>query len=413
LIDIPNSVITIGEEAFVLCTNLTSIIIPNSVIAIERNTFNNCTKLTSVSIGNSVITIGYSAFVVCTNLISVSIGNSVTTIGEYAFYGCSSLASIIIPNSVTTIDTAAFAHCNSLLSVIIPNSVTKIEEAAFLGCSSLLSIDVDSNNIRYSSNDGILYNKLQDTLIQCPGGKKIVIVPESVKVIGFGAFAHCSKLTSVNIPNSVTTIGEAAFLGCSSLTSINIPDSVITIGDAAFHNCRDLTSISIGSSVSKIGNWAFEGCRSLDTIISKALYPPSIEQYTFYTVPKDAIVYIPCGSLWDYQVSWGFTNYIEDCDSVVNIKETVQNTGFKVYPNPAKNQLQITIEGEYHSPIQYSIYSVVGQVVMQAPLSPPEGGKLLPSFGGAGGGLIIDVSHLSAGMYFLKVDGKVVKFIKE
>jgi len=57
----------------------------------------------------------------------------------------------------------------------------------------------------------------------------------------------------------------------------------------------------------------------------------------------------------------------------------------------------------------------VGRVVMQgtAPLSPPEGGKQLPSFGGAGGGLIIDVSALASGMYFLKIDNKVIKFVKE
>jgi len=31
----------------------------------------------------------------------------------------------------------------------------------------------------------------------------------------------------------------------------------------------------------------------------------------------------------------------------------------------------------------------------------------------AGGEAIIDVSHLSAGMYFLKIDGKVGRFVKE
>ena len=101
-------------------------------------------------------------------------------------------------------------------------------------------------------------------------------------------------------------------------------------------------------------------------------------------------------------------------DSTVNnITKTVQGAGFKVYPNPTTNQLKIT-NYELRENTEYQIYSVVGQVVMEgkAPLSPPEGGKL-PSFGGAGGGLIIDVSHLASGMYFLKVDGKVVRFGKE
>jgi len=92
----------------------------------------------------------------------------------------------------------------------------------------------------------------------------------------------------------------------------------------------------------------------------------------------------------------------------------ITNYELRVYPNPTRGQLHIT---RGHAPLwedaDVTIYSVVGQVVMQAPLNPPEGGKLFPSFGGAGGGLIIDVSHLAKGMYFLRIDGKVVKFVKE
>ena len=47
---------------------------------------------------------------------------------------------------------------------------------------------------------------------------------------------------------------------------------------------------------------------------------------------------------------------------------------------------------------------------IKAPLNPPEGGKL-PSFGGVGGG-VIDVSHLPAGVYYLKIKEKAVKFVK-
>jgi len=58
------------------------------------------------------------------------------------------------------------------------------------------------------------------------------------------------------------------------------------------------------------------------------------------------------------------------------------------------------------------IYNVVGQKLLSAPFNSPKGGKL-PSFGGAGGGLTIDVSHLAKGMYFLKIGNQVVRFVKE
>ena len=84
--------------------------------------------------------------------------------------------------------------------------------------------------------------------------------------IGYGAFRHCSSLTSVTIPNSVTTIGERAFLGCSSLTSVTIGDSVTTIGRCAFEGCSSLTSVTIPDSVMAIGDGAFCGCYSLTSV---------------------------------------------------------------------------------------------------------------------------------------------------
>ena len=177
---IPNSVTTIGEDAFSYCNSLTSINIPNSVTTIGDGAFSNCNSLTSINIPNSVTTIGESAFWGCYSLTSINIPNNVTTIGNRAFGACFSLTSINIPNSVTTIGGGAFSNCNSLTSINIPNNVT---------------------------------------------------------TIGEGAFWQCFSLTSINIPNGVTTIGEKAFWECTSLTSINIPNSVTTIGNSAFSNC--------------------------------------------------------------------------------------------------------------------------------------------------------------------------------
>ena len=77
----------------------------------------------------------------------------------------------------------------------ITYSVTSIGRLAFYNCSGLTSINVASGNTHYSSIDGVLYNYVQDTLMQCP----------------------CAK-TSITIPNSVTSIGNSAFSDCSGLT---------------------------------------------------------------------------------------------------------------------------------------------------------------------------------------------------
>ena len=186
----------------------TNYTIPNSVTTIGNQAFSGCNSLTSINISNSVTTIGWAAFSDCDSLTSINIPNSVTTIGNGAFRDCKSLTSINIPNSVTTIGKDVFWGCKSLTSINIPNSVTTIGKAAFCRCESLNSINI----------------------------------PNSVTTIGSLAFACCLSLTSINVPNSVTTIENRAFTSCESLTSINIPNSVTTIEDGAFQGCENIPS---------------------------------------------------------------------------------------------------------------------------------------------------------------------------
>ena len=242
---IPNSVTSIGADAFHGCYSLTSVVIPNSVTSLGESAFQGCSSLTSIEIPNSVTSIGADAFHGCYSLTSIEIPNSVTSIGRRAFSGCSSLTSVVIPNSATSLGESAFQGCDSLTSVVIGDSVTSIGERAFYNCSSLTSITVDENNVQYKDIDGNLYSKNGETLIQYAIGKtaKSFTIPNSVTSIGKYAFYLCSSLTSIVIPDSVTSIGERAFYNCSSLTSITIPDSVISIGKSAFYDCSSLTSV--------------------------------------------------------------------------------------------------------------------------------------------------------------------------
>ena len=182
--------------------------------------------------------------------------------------------------SVTSIGEGAFLSCSGLTLVTIPNSVTSISNGAFIECSGLISINVASGNTHYSSIDGVLYNYVQDTLIQCPCAKTSVTIPNSVTSIGESAFEYCSRLTSVTIPNSVTSIGGFAFDGCSGLTSVSIPNSVTFIGSNAFWGCSGLTSVTIGNSVTSIEYMAFYGCSGL-TSVTIPNSVTSIENYAF------------------------------------------------------------------------------------------------------------------------------------
>ena len=271
------NVTAINSLTFLGCSNLTSITIPSSITDIYGGAFAGCSGLTSINVasGNTHYS---SADGVLYNIsqdtliaypgakTSLNILSSTTTISYGAVAGCNNLTSITIPNNITSILSEAFADCSNLTSITIPSSITYIGNAAFAGCSGLTSINVASGNTHYSSIDGLLYNYTRDTLLQCPGAKTSVTIPNGVTTIAAFAFAGCSSLTSVTIPNGVTSIGESAFAGCSSLTSITIPNSVTSIEWVAFQGCSSLTSITIPNSVTSISQFAFQGCSSLTSI---------------------------------------------------------------------------------------------------------------------------------------------------
>jgi len=211
-ITIPNSVTEIGQSAFQGCTGLSSIAIPASVTNWGTDAFESCTGLTNITFANGLTSIGEYAFDGCSSLASVTIPGSVTNIGNYAFYYCTGLTSITMANWVTSIGGDAFGYCTKLTSVTIPASVTIIGAGPFAYCTSLTTITVDSNNPAYSSVNGVLFDKSQTTLIQCP--------PD-----GIGG--------SYKIPATVTNISDYAFSGCHNLTEVyfqsNAPSADCTV----------------------------------------------------------------------------------------------------------------------------------------------------------------------------------------
>ena len=227
------------------------------VTFIGNSAFQGCIALTSVGIPATVSGIGDNAFTSCYGLTSVTIPPGVTNIGNFAYESCGGLTSLTISSGVTSIGTGAFTSCDALTSVLIPASVTSMGDFPFQGCRSLISISVDGNNPGYTSEEGVLFNKLKTTLIQFPQAKVgVYTIPAGVVDIASNAFRGCHELTAMDIPTSVTTIGDGAFASCSGLAELTIPPGVTSIGDSAFLNCGALTRLVIPPGAIRIGNGA-------------------------------------------------------------------------------------------------------------------------------------------------------------
>ncbi|MEE5992442.1 MAG: leucine-rich repeat protein [Oscillospiraceae bacterium] len=120
--------------------NLTTVLIPDTVTTIGNQAFWACPELSSIHIPDGVTTIGDRAFFACNELSSINIPDGVTTIGADAFRCCEELTEIVLPEGITSIEPCTFYSCGRLMKVTIPEGVTTIGNNAFGECPSLEEI---------------------------------------------------------------------------------------------------------------------------------------------------------------------------------------------------------------------------------------------------------------------------------
>ena len=188
----------------------------------------------------------------------IEIDDTFETIGSYVFFDTGYISYIKVGNGVKTIGDHAFANNRDGRSIILGDSVETIGDYAFAFSTMLESINI----------------------------------PASVKYIGKSAFEGCSSLTELRLTGDVvlhpealvnsgfvsidlseaniTNITPEMFKGCNRLQNVILPHDVEEIGDRAFAGCASLQSVEFPQSLVKIGSGAFEGCTSLKSIMVPA-----------------------------------------------------------------------------------------------------------------------------------------------
>ena len=188
--------------------------LPNSLYKIDNNAFKNCRNLTQLYLGNSVKIIGNWAFQY-TKLTQLTIPNNVETIGDLTFANVNTLTTLTLGNNVKTIGTQAFYYAK-LTSLEIPDSVITIGNRAFTN-SYLNSLTLGN------SLETIVEWAFKETRVTS------LVFPSTLKSIGTGAFLR-APLTHLEIPNSCNHIDSKAFSSIvnNSSTTVSMPSSFNT-----------------------------------------------------------------------------------------------------------------------------------------------------------------------------------------
>lgn len=233
----------------VIDKDVSTFTINEGCVSICDNAFENCQNLTSITLLSGIVRIGDSAFKGCYSLRSVTQDSDpvgMQSIGGYAFYGCENLTTVEIPNlSAEKIEAYTFYNCMSLEGFSLPIGVTNIGSYAFYNCKNLQYIPIDYQH-------------------------------SVLETIGSYAFAGCELVQSAYIPKSVKNIDDSAFKGCKALRRVEFEEgsALETIGYSAFEGCNGLLAITIPQNVTTISLAAFSGCDNLTdiTIESEAIY---------------------------------------------------------------------------------------------------------------------------------------------
>ena len=301
--------------------------IPDTVTSIGDEAFKNNTSMVSVSIPDSVKSIGDSAFYGCTSLLGVVIPDSVENTGRCAFQKCSKLASAYLPvnEKLTVINTGTFYECMSLKEIIVPDNIVKIEFDAFYNCRNLKNIDLSKNLITVGYN----------VFGNCKSISKIEI-PKSLKNFDstwgsgtntkYGVFGGCSNLKTVKFEEGSTIVCPALFMGCDGIEEIELPDTITKIGNSAFKSCKNLNKVIISESVTEIDNQAFAECSGLtDVEMQEGIN--KICSRAFYKCGKITSINIP-----DSVETIEFEAFYQ-CDKLENIKlsENLTIVGYGVF----------------------------------------------------------------------------------
>lgn len=243
-----------------------SITIPSYVNKLGDYSFaDSVACVRELTIPNTVINVGKGAFKENNNLIEVIFEGENSVIEDESFRWCQMLKRILLPTGIKRIGNRLFEYCKSLTEITIPRGVIEIGDSVFNGCISLKTIEIPYSIVKIGVNPFV--NSGVENLINhsnCFEYDNGILYTRNKRMI----IACISKTEKIAIPTCVEEIGENAFSMCEHLEEITIPSSVKKIRQGAFSGCKVLKKVNFEKGgISIIEKNTFSGCTSLEEFI--------------------------------------------------------------------------------------------------------------------------------------------------
>ena len=332
-INIEAKVTTLANSMFYGCSGLTEVTLPDTLEIIPIGAFQGCTNLTSITLPQNVREVGASAFEK-SGLQTIVIPSGVTEIQKSTFANCSNLQTISGLENVNSIGQKAFYQCTSLSTIEGLHQLKTIDTQAFFQCANgngIKKIDIDWSKVESIGNQafGIAFAKDAETITL---DEKTF---ESLKKIGDQAFAKAQNMTGhLFIPEGVEAISQMAFMK-TNIVNITLPNSVKNIGFMAFASCANLESITIGSDnsskLTNIESGAFTGDSKITSVIIHTSKDsiPGISDKTF---PKNVTPIYTVPSISDKKDFQGIIDEATEESVIISLNEDTRLTSTVTIP---------------------------------------------------------------------------------
>lgn len=335
------NVIGINQYAFANCAWVNAVSIGRYVSAIEPSAFRGCKNLTAIAVDANNLQFADQdgvlfdkcglylyAYPAGRAAATYDIPDTCDTVGTQSFYGAVNLTSLTVPTSVKNIGAKAFAQCNALEEITLP----------FLGGNAE---DNRTFNYVFGSDSWSSYGGVPQSL------KTVTVLTDTL--VG-SAFYNCTYIENIYLPNckKLTEIPYECFADCTALHTLSfgntssqdgmvvIPDSVAVIGLDAFRSCASIRGITLGRGTTTLEEGAFRDCTSLAQFaVVKGNTAFMADRWgVLYSRDQTMLHYYPAGRAWPYYNVSDSTTTIgsyafSSCQNLVNLFVPKTVTSFK------------------------------------------------------------------------------------